>query len=165
MNKNNKNYLWIAIAVMVVIVALLLLVKGNGTKTNQTQNPVNSSENSYNNNSLDTGTGVVTEPVDTKTDTDVINIPLSKEATLEVTAKNFSPKNVKVQAGQKVFITLSAKDEAKHTFGFIDADLSFITMAFSKEQGNQSLTFPAPAVGTYTFYIDDKTNTGKLIVE
>lgn len=162
---NKKNYLWIAIAVMVVVVALLLLMKGNGTKVPSNQEANNNPENNITNTT--DNTGAVTEGVDTKVpDAEIANsAPLSKESVLEVDGKNFSPKTIKVQAGQKVFITLSAKDDARHTFNFIDPDLSFILMVFSKEQGNQSLTFPSPAAGTYTYYIDDKANTGKLIVQ
>ena len=58
-----------------------------------------------------------------------------------------------------------AKDAKTHTFNFVDEKLAYILINFDKKEGDKSFTFPAPAAGTYTFYVDSKDNTGQLIVE
>lgn len=157
---DKKNYLWIGIGVIAVVIALLLVMK-----TTNTSGVKNTPTTTGTETGSSTKTEDVNQPVDTIAPIIADTMPLSNENIIEVTGKTFTLKTIKVKSGEKVFITLSAKDDTEHAIGFIDDALSFITMKFSKAGGNQSITFPAPQIGTYTYYIDNKTNTGKLIVE
>ncbi len=153
-----KKYLWVAIAVIIIVVIALVIAKMSD-KTDNSQNqpvnqevPVNEAEEQAKDN-------VPNEPSITDT------MPLAEEVVITATGKTFSPKTFSGKQGEKVLLTLSATDDERHTFNFIDENLSFILVTFNKEEGNRSLTFPAPAPGTYTFYIDDKGNTGKMVIE
>ena len=92
-------------------------------------------------------------------------LPLAPESIIEANGNSFSPSVIKAKTGEKIFLTFSAKDAKTHTFNFIDEKLSYILINFDKKEGDKSFTFPAPVAGTYTFYVDDKANTGTLIVE
>lgn len=84
--------------------------------------------------------------------------------TIVVDDGSFSPREVTGKAGTKVSLVFESKDENEHKIIFTDPVLSFIDISFSKAEGNKTLTFPAPGVGTYTFYIDDEANQGQLLV-
>lgn len=161
---NKKNYLLIAAIVLVIAFFSLLLFKNSNQNVKDDQ-VINVEHNVVDvatqvaNNANQAETNVPNEPSVTD------NMPLSKEALIEVTGKTFTPKIINAKAGEKVFITFLANDTERHTFNFVDADLSFILVTFNKDEGKKSINFPAPAAGTYTFFIDDKANTGKLIIE
>ena len=151
---DKKNYLWIAIAVMAVaITAILLLMndKKEGTDVKNVPNNTNTVEN--------------TVPTTTPNIQALDALPFSEETILSVDGESMTPKTIRVKANQKVFLTFSAKDDARHTFNFIDEDLSFILVVFSKAEGDKSISFPMVKAGTYTYYVDNKDNTGQLIVE
>lgn len=157
---DNKNYLWIGIGVIAVVIALLLVMKSTDKSDWQaTPGVVETETGSLINDNT------VNEVVNETVETPVVEMPLATETVISANGQTFSPKSLRFKTGEKVFITLSAKDDANHKFQFIDADLSFITMDFGKDKGDQSITFPAPAPGTYSFFIDDEDNTGQLIIE
>ena len=163
---DKKNYLWIGIALFVIIVIVLLVAKSTSapvsqvTKTNQ-NNPITANSGSTADNSKVNSTATNTPNQPSATD----SMPLSKETILTANGKTFTPKTINVKTGEKVFMTFAATDDARHTFSFVDQDLSFIFVMFSKAEGAKSITFPAPKAGTYHYYVDDKANTGDLIVE
>jgi|GEM_PF-1231325 len=165
---DKKNYLWIGIGVIVVVIALLLVMKTTNTAGVKNTPTTTGTETGIN---TEVNTPVVDangQPVAQTVSPELAAaeaLPLAKEAILSVDGTTFTPKTIKVKADEKVFMTFSAKDEARHTFSFVDADLSFILVVFSKAEGDKSITFPAPKAGTYTYFVDDKANTGKLIVE
>ena len=145
---DKKNYLWIGIGLLAVIIAVLLIIKTTEQKGTETPTPnVNQEEVTSN------------EPAP-----EVPAVPLSEENAVVADGKTFTPKTMTTKLGQKVFISFAATDEAVHNFGFIDPQLSFLKVTFSKAEGKKSVTFPAPGAGTYTYYVDDQANTGKLTI-
>ena len=168
---DKKNYLWIIIGVIAIVIALLLVIKTadkkkvNVPEVNNTETGVYTGGATINTETglIKSGEGEVINQVSTTSLTEAI--PLATESIIKVESQTFTPKTIRVKSGGKVFITLSSQDDASHTFGFIDDALSFIIKSFDKAGGDQSITFPAPVIGTYTYYVDDKTNTGKLIIE
>ncbi|MEI6835976.1 MAG: cupredoxin domain-containing protein [Candidatus Falkowbacteria bacterium] len=161
---DKKNYLWIGIALFVIVIIVLLVVKSTGTPaqpaSNNQNNPVTTGSETK---ATDKANTVASNTPNEASATD--SLPLSKETILTADGKSFTPKTITVKTGEKVFMTFAATDDARHTFNFIDQDLSFIFVMFSKAEGAKSITFPAPKAGTYTYFVDDKANTGKLIVE
>lgn len=149
---NKKNYLWIAIAVMVVAIAAILLLMKDPKQGNETDN----TPNNVVENAVPTTTPQI-EALDA--------MPIAEETILSVDGDSMTPKTIRIKSSEKAFITFSAKDDARHTFNFIDEDLSFILVVFSKVEGDKSISFPVVKPGTYTYFVDDKANTGKLIVE
>jgi plastocyanin len=147
---DKKNYLWIGVGLLAVIIAVLLIIKT--TNKQEVVTPNNNqevaSENATNN-----------EPA-----AEIPAVPLSDEAAIVANGKTFTPKTINTKIGQKVFMSFAATDDAVHNFGFIDDQLSFLKVTFSKTEGKKSVTFPAPGAGTYTYYVDDQTNTGKLTI-
>ena len=151
---DKKNYLWIAIAVMVVaIAAILLLMEGkkDGADLDNAPANVNTVEN----------TTPTTSPAIEALDA----LPIAQETVLSVDGTSMTPKTIRVQSNQKAFLTFSAKDDARHTFNFLDEEMAFILVVFSKAEGDKSISFPVVKPGTYTYFVDDKENTGQLIVE
>ncbi|MFZ2310495.1 MAG: cupredoxin domain-containing protein, partial [Patescibacteria group bacterium] len=146
---NKKNYLWIGVGILAVVIIILLVVKNTNKEGESVVAPNGSQE------VADT----TTEPV-----AEVPAVPLSDENAIVADGKTFTPKTMTTKLGQKVFVSFSATDEAVHNFGFIDPQLSFLKVTFSKAEGKKSVTFPAPGAGTYTYYVDDQANTGKLTI-
>lgn len=163
---DKKNYLWIGIGVIVVVIAVLLVMKtADNSSVKDTSDTTNKpSTTTATNNPIDVNGQPIAKNISPELDA-LDKLPLAAESVISVEGKTFSPKKISVQDGQKVFMTFSAKDEARHTFSFTDADLAFISVVFSKAEGDKSITFPAPKAGTYTYYIDDTTNTGSLTVK
>jgi plastocyanin len=147
---NKKNYLWIGVGILAVVIIILLVVKTTNKEGEEVVTPGNQEVATTTNN----------EPV-----AEIATVPLSDEAAIVANGKTFTPKTINTKIGQKVFMSFAATDDAVHNFGFIDDQLSFLKVTFSKTEGKKSVTFPAPGAGTYTYYVDDKTNTGKLIIE
>ena len=163
-----KNYLWIGIVVLVVAIVLIVAIKAASKNEEPEQMPTASNQVTETNNEIantDNAVAPITNTAPTSQNEEVAAMPLAKEAVIEASGNTFSPNVIKGKTGEKIFLTFSAKDSKKHTFNFIDDKLSYILISFSKEEGDKSFTFPAPTAGTYTFYVDNKSNTGKLIVE
>lgn len=158
---DKKKYLWMGIAIVAVVIIALVIVKLSDKSDTTMQNTPVSQEAPIINNEAEeqAKNNVPNEPSITDTMT------LAAETMIEVNGKTFAPKTFTEKVGEKVFLTFAAKDEERHTFNFVDADLSFILVTFNKAEGNKSITFPAPAAGTYTFFVDDKENTGTMIVK
>ncbi len=159
---DKKNYIWLVVGVVVVVAVIYLLVSssstGNMTDKAKSGNPSGAAP-ALNNN----GTPAV--PGGDNTPISVQDTTPPKENIIAVEGDSFSPKSLEVTSGTKVFMTLSARDAKKHTMAFEDEDLSFITVSFNKEEGDKSITFVAPKAGTYSFYVDSKSNKGTMIVK
>jgi plastocyanin len=147
---NKKNYLWIGIGLLAVVIIILLVVKNTNKEGEEVATP---------NGNQEVAGATTNEPAP-----EVPAVPLSDENAVVAEGKTFTPKTMTSKIGQKVFISFAATDEAVHNFGFLDDRLSFLKVTFSKAEGKKSVTFPAPGVGTYTYYVDDQANTGKLTI-
>lgn len=167
---NKKNYLWLVIVLAVLAAVIALMVSWPETA----KNPSDSKDGSAAvGNKVPAGEEKKAESSDATTlPVGVTPIPnpasdpsFSKETLIKVDADSFSPKTITVKAGTKAFLTFSAADDKRHTFAFTDPSLDFILVVFNKAEGDKSITFPAPQAGSYTFYIDDKANTGTLTVK
>ncbi len=153
---NKKTYLWIGLGLVVVIAVIYLLVAGGGNKTtNPTNKGVNPDNNASKINVLNPEGDDAAAPKEEK---------ISKEVILEVDGASFKPKTIEIEAGSKGFLTFSALDDKKHLLASDDPKLPLL-VTFSKEEGIKSTSFETPGVGTYTFYIDDKANTGTIVVK
>jgi len=160
---DKKNYIWLVVGAVVVVAVIYLLVAGSTPNNGTTGQPtVNGSQNA-----AVTPGGKTNQPAVAGSNTPVRSTETAplKENIISVDGATFSPKNIDATAGAKVFMTFSAKDAKKHTFAFENEDLAFITVTFSKAEGDKSITFVAPKAGTYSFYMDAKDNKGTLTVK
>ena len=155
---NKKNYLWIAIGLVIVIAVIYLLVSATKTPSSPAK---------------DSGAAKSANPALNVPKADALNPTggeevkqekVSKEVLLEVDGASFTPKTIEVEAGSRGFLTFSAKDDKQHLLASDDPKLPLL-VTFSKKEGIKSTSFETPGVGSYTFYIDDKANTGTLIVK
>jgi len=172
---NKKNYLWWAIGLVVLILAVYVLASlttpttENGTddKNVPAGSKVDSAatENSDGTKKTDSSDATTLPAGVTPIPNPAADPSFSKETLIKVDADGFSPKTITVKSGTKAFLTFSASDDKRHTFAFTDPSLDFILVVFNKAEGDKSITFPAPQAGAYTFYIDDKANTGTLTVK
>lgn len=175
---NKKNYLWWAIGLVVLILAVYVLASlttpatENGADDTNVPAGPNVDSAATENKATSNGAKKTDSSDATTLPVGVTPIPnpasdpsFSKETLIKVDADGFSPKAITVKAGTKAFLTFSASDDKRHTFAFTDPSLDFILVVFNKAEGDKSITFPAPQAGSYTFYIDDKANTGTLTVK
>lgn len=150
---NKKNYIWIGIGLVVVIGVIYLLI--SLTKSN---NPTqgNTGVNQAGNNQIGTTTDLAGGVAKQE--------KISPEVILEVDGANFTPKTITVAEGTRAFMTFSAKDDKQHILASDDPKLPLLVV-FSKKEGIKSTSFETPPAGSYTFYVDDKANTGTFIVK
>jgi len=165
---NNKKYLWLVIIVVVIAAAIVIFVN----LPKQTSTSLNSvgEEKATNGEVAEVaevaGSEATTLPIGlTPIPSPASDPTFNEEAVITVDANGFSPKTLTVKAGTKAFLTFSASDDERHTFAFTDPSLDFILVVFNKAEGDKSITFPAPEAGSYTYYIDDKENTGIMTVK
>jgi len=142
----NKKSIIIAFIVVIIVFFVAVIITMNETDKSQVIVP---------------GGETATEDQIPPVDENAIDQPAQ---TIVVDEGSFKPREVTGKAGTKVSLVFESVDENEHQIFFTDPVLSFIDIAFSKADGNKTLTFPAPGVGTYTFYIDDEANQGHLIV-
>jgi plastocyanin len=159
---DKKNYIWLGVGAVVVIAVIYLLVSGSNPKTDVNGQPKadGSAKTGIIPNGGNQAPSIAANTPIKPTD----GAPL-KENIITVDGTDFSPKNIDAAQGSKVFMTFSARDAKTHTFAFEPEDLAFITVSFSKAEGDKSITFVAPAAGTYSFYLDKKDNKGTLTVK
>jgi len=164
---NKKNYVWLVVGLVVVVLAAYLIIswpEGAETPDDMSNVPaagiiVDEGENAETSDGTSLPVGI-SPTVDPSTDSN-----FSQEVVVSVDGDSFSPKTIEAKAGTKAFLTFSAQDEERHTFAFTDPSLDFLVVVFDKAEGDKSITFPAPAAGSYTFYVDSKDNTGTLLVK
>ena len=158
----NKKIIWFIVALIAVLAIIIIWASLSAVKTA----PVATDNGSKINNKATETTGQTTESVKEEpvlmTDE---GVALSKEGVLTAGGDSFSPKSFTAKTGTNVFLTFSATDGNTHYFTFTDPSLNYIFLNFSKQEGDKSINFPAPAAGTYTFYVDKAENAGTLIVE
>lgn len=173
--KNQKTIL-IVVIVLVVILALVLILKASLTTSNPTvSNPTANTQatTGIKPQAVINSDGKIINPI-----TDVVtpgeeNAPSLyqgnsvelKPQTIVVGETGFTPRTVNATVGSKINIVFESSDDTEHNAVFTDKALSFIDLKFSKADGNKTITFPAPAAGNYSFYIDKTSNTGTLIVK
>lgn len=90
----------------------------------------------------------------------------AKSIKIQVSDKGFEPKEFTVKSGQSVTLALTSTDNI-HVFLFPNASLmALTTMVLGGE--TKTITFNAPAAGTYAFRDDipaNRANTGSMIVK
>jgi hypothetical protein len=151
---DKKKYFLLAILIVAAIVVILIFSSKQNT---QVTNPETVKQVDQ---IIPGGQPIVEEPL------------IAEENILTVSNGDFSPKTLTSQANAKVFLTFSATDKDRHLFGFTesaitkDASLAPVVVVFSQEEGEKSISFPAPIAGEYSFYVDDEANSiGTLIIK
>jgi len=153
---NKKNYIWFVIGFLIILGIVWVIIKGATFS-----GPVIIEKNGAN---PATSSQVSTAATTTTAATEFKQQTVNAQVILEANGAVFTPKTIEVQAGSRTFITFSAQDAVQHTFASDDPKLPVLVI-FSKKEGIKSTSFDTPPVGSYTFYVDSKDNTGTLIVK
>jgi plastocyanin len=162
---NKKTYLWLVLVLIVGAAVIYLLVSSNNVSPVKTGDQA-AIENGAKNSQIASSSDGTTLPAGlTPIPNPASDASFSPETVIKVDGDSFTPKTIEAKAKTKVFLTFSATDDKRHTFSFTDPSLDFILVVFNKAEGNKSITFPAPKAGSYSFYIDNKTNTGTLVIK
>ncbi len=151
---NKKTYLLVVIGLVILIVVLYLFITWSKNEKPVVNAPVSN-----------TPVEDLDRPASPSAYSPRSDLVPQETQTIKVNGADFTPREFSFKAGSKVILILSGGDEVEHKITFTDQVLSYIDLTFSKVSGDKTITFPAPKVGNYNFYIDNQNNKGVLNIQ
>lgn len=85
---------------------------------------------------------------------------ITNDIELSLSAEGFNPKGFTVKAGEAVTLTLTGSEDSSHILAFADSKMSGVYINVRPGE-TRSVTFNAPAAGSYTFFCDFPGHRGR----
>jgi len=159
MNKKTSIFIIIFVVLLALVITLILI--------SQKQEQVNNNEVAQNNNQPEVGSEVSIEASEEELAElpEEQRIPVSEENEFIIDGDSFSPKTIYGEVGKRVLLTVESKDGLRHIIASEDPQIKDIFLVLiNEEEEPKSVAFVAPEAGQYSFYVDDTSNVGTLVI-